>query len=189
MIIISIYSGRFDVSDTFADRDDDFIKNSCIYLGDNPIPLQIENHHDLAPYYPYLIATMGSDGDKSICRLSDRSFVDAEEEEHLTWKLKDFKRYYRKCKRLKMVYEIDSAIKDVCYFAPDTADREIAKRVFLYGEKATIDGLHDAVHEHYRKTLFDEMVRLGWDERTAGYWIWKDWRYLIKQEGNDTMDG
>ena len=50
------------------------------------------------------------------------------------------------------------------------------------GDKATIDGIHDYMHELYRKKLLDEMVRLGWDEGLATYWIWKDWREVYEEE-------
>ena len=189
VIIISRYSGRCDVADHFSDRTNEYIRNSRFYLADNPIPLRIENRHDLAPYYPYLVASMGSYQDGCVCQLTDRSYIDAEEEEHLEWKLRDFHKYYRKCKRAKIPFNAEAALEKCCFFEPTDVDREIAERVGLYGKKATIEGLHDSIHEHYRQTLFDEMIRLGWDERTAGYWIWKDWRYLIKQEGDDTMDG
>ena len=33
-----------------------------------------------------------------------------------------------------------------------------------------------------RKKLLDEMVRLGWDEGLATYWIWKDWREVYEEE-------
>ena len=189
MIIISRYSGKCDCHDYFDDRTDDYIKNSKIYLGDNPIPLRIENQHDLAPYYPYLVASMGADKDGCVCHLTDRSYVDSEEEEHLGWKLRDFKKYYRKCKRTKIPYDVDTALKKCCFFEPKEVDRQIAERVGMYGEKATIEGLHDDMHQYYRQRLFDEMIRLGWDERAAGYWIYKDWKWLIKKEGNDAMNG
>ena len=68
---------------------------------------------------------------------------------------------------------------------PNGVEQEIAKRVAEDGEKATIDGLHDYMHEYYRYKLLDEMIRLGWDKRRAKFWIWRDWQMLIEEEKDD----
>lgn len=115
--------------------------------------------------------------------ISKESFIDAEEREHLTWKLEDVKRYWRSCKRKKIKFDIEKATRLISFFGtPNGIEQEIAGRVAKDGDKATIDGLHDYMHEYYRKKLLDEMVRLGWDEGLATYWIWKDWREVYKEE-------
>ena len=65
---------------------------------------------------------------------------------------------------------------------PNGVEQEIAKRVAEDGEKATIDGIHDYMHELYRNKLLEEMIRLGWDRRVAKYWIWKDWGKVLREE-------
>ena len=153
-----------------------------IYLGDNPVPLRINSQHDLAPYYPYIVVLGGWADGRGVFRLTERSFVDTEEEEHLNWKLRDFKKYRRRCKRNKVEYDEEQALKAICWFPPTDVDREIAHRVGVFGEKATIVGLNDPIHEYYRSELFSKMIELGWDERRARYWIWKDWTIVQNKE-------
>ena len=116
------------------------------------------------------------------CKITRRSFVDIEEEEHLSWKIRDFQKYWRKCNREKKPYIETEAIKKVCWSQPTEVDEEIAHRVAMYGAEATIDDLHDMIHEHFRNELLNEMINLGWDKRIAKYWIWKDWKMLIERE-------
>lgn len=170
------------------DVTDEYLQNSNIYIGDNIIPLRINNQHDLAPYYPYLVG-IGSwrDGHAEI-RLSTESFIDAEEREHLTWKLEDVKRYWRSCKRKKIPYDVEKAQKLISFFGvPNGIEVEIAERVAEDGDKATIDGLHDYMHEYYRNKLLEEMIRLGWDKFRAKLWIWKDWEKAYEEE--EEMNG
>lgn len=167
-----------------GDATDEYLQNSNIYIGDNIIPLRINNQHDLAPYYPYLVG-IGSwrDGHAEI-RLSTESFIDAEEREHLTWKIENVKRYWRRCKQRKRPYDEDEAAKRISFLRePEDVEREIAKRVAEDGDKATIDGIHDYMHELYRNKLLEEMIRIGWNKRRAMYWIWKDWS-IFKEEDN-----
>lgn len=179
---MSSYSGKYDVADYFEGCSDEELRNSDIYIGDNPVPLRIENQHDLAPYYPHLI-TIGSwcEG-RASCWITERSFVDFSEEEHLGWKLRDFQRYWRRCKRNKKDYIEEEAIAKICWFEPTDVDREIAHRVAMYGNKATVEGLHDELHEFYRRELLEKMVELGWDEGKAKIWIWKDWTIVQNKE-------
>ena len=90
------------------------------------------------------------------------------------------KKYYRKCKRMKIPYDMDEAVKQSSLFTSSDIDREIAKRVGEQGNKATIDGLRLLLHDYYRKELFTEMVRLGWSKEQADYWIWNDVKRLYK---------
>lgn len=166
-----------------GDATDEYLQNSNIYIGDNIIPLRINNQHDLAPYYPYIVG-IGSwrDGHAEI-RLSTESFIDVEEREHLTWKLNNVLRYWRMCKRNKTPYNVDIAAQSISFpGTPNGIEQEIAERVARDGDKATIDGLRDYMHEYYRKELLEEMVRLGWDRRRAKYWLWKDWKMLKEDE-------
>lgn len=169
--------------DHLGDATDEKLQNSNIYIGDNPIPLRINNQHDLAPYYPYLIGIGGwGDGHYNL-RISTMSFIDEEERDHLTWKLNDVKRYWRSCKRKKIPYDIEKATQLISFFGmPNGIEQEIAERVEKDGDKATIDGIHDYMHELYRNKLLEEMIRLGWDKRVAKYWIWKDWGKVFREE-------
>ena len=179
---MSIYSGKCDVADMFEDYSDNQLQQCNFYLNDNIVPLRIDNQHDLSPYYPYLVSYGG--GNKGIwnCHITSRSYIDIEEEEHLTWKLRDFQRYYRKCKRNKVPYVEAEAIKNCIWSNYNDIDKEIAHRVGIYGDKATIEGLHDSLYEYYREKLLNRMIELGWDKKLAKYWIWKDWGKVFREE-------
>ena len=111
------------------------------------------------------------------------SFIDEEERDHLTWKLNNVKRYWQSCKRKKIPYDIEKATQIISFFGmPNGVEQEIAERVAKDGNKATIDGIHDYMHEYYRNKLLEEMIRLGWDQRVAKYWIWKDWEKVFREE-------
>lgn len=179
---MSRFSGKCDVYDHFACEGDKYIKNAKIFLGENPIPLRINDHHDLAPYYPYIIYVGGGDKDGYFCRISERSYVDEEERETLGWVLRDLKKYHRKCKRSHVEFKEEEALKEVCWSEPKDSDCELARRVAMYGEKATTDGVHTFMGDYYRNLLLEEMMRLGWDKGTAKYWLWKDWRYLYEKD-------
>lgn len=169
--------------DHFGDATDEELQHANIYIGDNIVPLRINNQHDLAPYYPYIISMGGWSKGYAEIHLSKESFIDEEEREHLTWKLEDVKRYWRSCKRKKIPYDIEKATQIISFFGmPNGIEQEIAERVKKDGEKATIDGIHDYMHEYYRNKLLEEMIRLGWDKRVAKYWIWKDWKKAYEEE-------
>lgn len=178
---MSIYSGKCDVADWFEDYDDEMIRKSNFYISGHIVPLRIDNHHDLSPYYPYLIAVGGRDssGHSSIL-LSEESFVDSEEREMLGWKLCDIQKYYRKCKRKRINYNIDEATSQGCLFCSWDNIRRIAEIVGERGEKVTVEDLiseykiRHPMSELYRKKLFERMIELGWSEKQARYWIWKD---------------
>lgn len=177
---MSRYSGKCDVFDWFGGYDDELIRKSNFYISGHIVPLRINNHHDLAPYYPYLVVIgTGSNGYQTV-RLSEESFVDVEEREKLGWILRDIQKYYRKCKRKRIIYNIDEAISQGCLFSPGDERKRIAEIVGERGEKVTVEDLiseykiRHPMSEYYRKKLFERMIELGWSEKQAGYWIWKD---------------
>lgn len=181
---MSNVSGKCDLKDFFDGCDDEYIKNSQIFYGRLPVPLRIENRHDLSPFYPFLVASAQRDKNGCSLRISERSYVDYEEEDFLTWTLNALKRIWRRCKRKKLPYNPEEALHKIKPLMPDDG-KELAKRVEMYKEKATIEGIHDEMHEYYRNKLLDEMVALGWDKKKARYWIWNDWRVLLATEEDD----
>ena len=187
-VIMSIFSGKCDVFDWFYDKDDEYIKKCKFYTAtDYLVPLRIDNHHDLAPYYPYIVGIGGWNNDHAELYISTESYIDEEERDRLQWKLDDVKRYWRRCKRKKIPYDVEKATQIISFiWTSNGVEQEIAKRVAEDGEKATIDGLHDYIHEHYRYKLLDEMIRLGWDKRYAKWWIWKDIKYLFEGDSDES---
>lgn len=169
-----MFSGKCDCYDTLVAihkyTEDDLKNRVEIYVGNSTEPLYIENYKDLIPYYPYLISSAIFSKDKSVVRLTSESFVDEEERESLEFRLNELIKIYSRCKRKKIEFNIEDAVKDVC-FGDWNRDVicELAKRVKENGKKASIDGLHLKLHELYRETLVDEMLKNGIDPCEYGY--------------------
>lgn len=118
---------------------------------------------DLVPLYPYLISMSycdNTDSHNSVVILSSESFVDREEQEHLEYYLKDLLRVYNRCKRKKIEFNVEEAVKEV-YWGKWYKDimLELANRVKEKGKKASIDGIHLPTQEHYRQELTREIFK------------------------------
>ena len=100
------------------------------------------------------------DGEINII-LSDKSFVDIEEQEWLQLKLDILLKYRRKCKRKKQPFDRYEAERILSWRIGDKPEphvMELIDRVEELGDKATVEGIHDPMHDGMRKTLMDEMV-------------------------------
>lgn len=173
---MSRYSGKCDCFDSLViihEYTEEELKNNVkIYVGNSDIPLKIESSKDLIPFYPYLIGSAYFDNEekKSVVHLSSESFVDREERESLEFKLKRLLTIYNRCKRKKIEFNINEAVKEVAWDKYDEKIyRILAERVREKGKKATIDGLHLEMHEYYRKELVDEMNKNGLNPADYGY--------------------
>lgn len=191
MINISVYSGKCDCFDVLIMIREvtDFTKVKIYANINDLIPLRIDCKKDLIPYYPYLEVMGTGDKDGNVCIwLSQRSFVDIEEEESLTWKLNTVLRYWRKCKRKHEPFDKEEALKLISYFEDDAGYRkEIVDRVAEHGKKATIDGLHTPMHDQYREELYKTMVEAGYTDDEAYRWCfgWDRWIERAKDEKHD----
>lgn len=120
---------------------------------------------DLIPYYPYIIAFAAcnnKDSHNSIVVLSMESHVDCEEKEILEWYMRDLQKIYRRCKRKKIEFDVEEAVKEVSWHSNIDVIRELAQRVKQYGKKATTEGIHLPFYEkYYRQELVDEMLKHG----------------------------
>lgn len=180
MINMSVFSGKCDVYDHFAmgDNPEEEIKNTNIYIWGNDNRrhlLRVDTIKDLAKYYPYLIACGTWADGKGIIELSSRSFIDREEEEHISWQIKDVLKYWRKCKRNKIPFDEEECYRTVNYWRDnDAALKEIISRVAKDGDKATFKGIHKPMWEHYRKAWFEELVSLGYGEFEAFCWCFNE---------------
>lgn len=167
-------SGKCDFQDTVeiygADK---LIREYKIYAADNDvIPLKFEKPADLIAYYPYLVAEMYG---KNI-HLSCRSYIDSEEEEMLGWRMEEVKRIYRRCKRKKVPFDRNEAENLLSLWT--FPEKEIIDRVEELGEKATIEGIHNPMHDQMRKEWYELMVNNGWDKQTAYRWVYGWSRFL-----------
>lgn len=118
---------------------------------------------DLIPLYPYLAvfcAVDNTDPKTSVICLSRESFVDSEEREILEWRLKNLLRIYNRCKRKKIEFDVEDALKEIVWRGYNEEPyRELANRVKEKGKRATIDGIHLKMHEYYREQLVSEMLK------------------------------
>lgn len=120
-----------------------------------------------------------ADSNNSVVCLSSRSFVDEEEEDRLLLYLKQLLRIYNRCKRKKTEFNVEEAVKEVCWLNYNKEQiTELAQRVKEKGKKASIDGIHLAMSEHYRQVLVDEMIRNDLNPADYGYE-----RFVTNKEG------
>lgn len=183
---MSKFSGKCDFYDHIEIFGVDNTLSSDIYIGRNIIPFRFETEKDLIPYYPYLIAMSAWDNEtkKGMIILSEESFVDREEKEHLTYSLNHLLRYYNKCKRNHIPYDPDEAVSAVWGDSYGTAhDKVLAERVLQYGKKATIDGVHTKYHQYLRDGLYQEMIDNGYNPFKTWYWVYNEYnKELLNNE-------
>ena len=136
---------------------------------------------DLVPYYPHLVSMAHYDNKNprnSLVIISPKSYVDENEKDFLEWYLKDLLKIYRRCKRKKIEFNVDDAVKEVCWHDYNKEEIvELANRVKEKGKKATIDGIHLPFNEkYYRQELVNEMLKYGLDPCEYG-----DYERFIKE--------
>lgn len=136
---------------------------------------------DLVPYYPHLVS-MACYNNKtprsSVVILSPESYIDSKERDNLEWYLKDLLKIYRRCKRKKVEFNVDDAVKEVCWNDYNKKEIiELANRVKERGKRASIDGIHLPFNEkYYRQELVNEMLKYGLDPCEYG-----DYERFIKE--------
>lgn len=161
MNVISRYSDKCDFADHIEIFGVENVLKADIYVGDTKI--DAKGYNDLIPYLPHIICiSCGSKDGGSYIKLTEKSQVDIHEEETLGWYLRDLLKIYNRCKRKKIEFNVEDAVKEVCW---NNYNKEIitnlANRVKEHGKKATIDGLHTFLNEYYRENLVDEMLKYG----------------------------
>ena len=172
---MSIYSGRCDCFDSLIAinqyTEEELKNNVKIFIGSDEEPLKVESYKSLIPYYPYLIVASYHNGKDrtAIINLSNESFVDREERERLDFYLKQLIKIYNRCKRKKIEFNVDEAVKEVYWISNKEAITELAERVKRDGKKATVDGIHLDIHEYYRQELVNEMIKNGINAADYGY--------------------
>ena len=165
-----MYSGKCDFYDYIEiHQDKDSILNAKIYVGDSNTPLEVHSMVDLIPYYPYIISVGAHNGKDHFIRLTSKPYTDIEEEDSLKFYLELLLKYYRKCKRKKIEFDVDEAVKSLSFSFNQDVIRELAERVKKYGKKATYEGLHLVSKDFYRKELVDEMLINGLNPADYGY--------------------
>jgi hypothetical protein len=151
---MSKYSGKCDFYDVIEIHGIDKILNSRVFVGDEEVFLKSEK--DCIKYYPYVVSTSHTDKDGGTFHLTDRSWVDIEEEGMLKIYLNIFVRYFNKCKRNNIEYKIEDAVKQTLS-NDEKAVLELANRVKDNGKKATYEGVHLKLYDYYRNLLNDKL--------------------------------
>lgn len=181
---MSCYSGKADCYDYLIAinryTDEELKNNVDIYIGDIKTPLKIQSRKDLIPCYPHLVTASFHDNEsrKATIYISSESWVDREERDNLRFILKDILRIYNRCKRNKIEFDVEEAVKQVTWNGwNEDAYRELANRVAKSGKKATIDGIHLKMHEYYRQELVNCMIENGLNPCRYG-----DYERFVKKE-------
>lgn len=181
-------SGKCDFEDTISiwSPEEILAKYKIYAYGHDLVPLWFQTPKDLVPYYPYLVITMGAEKNKGgIIHLSSESFIDREEQEQLGSMLQRVQKYWRKCKRNKVPFDKEEALRLCAYnMPPESYEGEIVDRVAELGNKATIDGIHDGYHDRMRNELYKLMLEYGWGEDESYRWVygWDRWLKKTKME-------
>lgn len=179
---MSLFSGKCDCFDCMVmigcsnstketiEKDvQEYLSKTDIYIGyDNfrlRIKADIKTYKDLVPCFPKLeLMSCGSKDGRTVV-LSEYSFAEKENERMWKSNLDTLLRYYRKCKRKKIEFDEATALKMICHLDYKINECvELVNRVKKNGEKATIDDLGGGMIEHYRKYLYEECIRVGYNE-------------------------
>lgn len=174
---MSKFSGKCDVYDSIVmirEATDLSRYKFYIWVGDRYHKLDIKDFKDLSKYYPYLIGVMVADKEGATVVLSQNSFIDTEEREHIGWYLRDALAAYKRAKRKHETFSAEKYCDEYIWEPNKELKRIVAERVERDGLNANIDGLHDRIHNHFRKEWYEEMVRLGWSEVEAERWVYPD---------------
>lgn len=192
---MSEYSGKCDLADHFCmlgsgDHTEENINAEIartdfyIYHDNKRHRLDIHNYKDLVPYFPYIIGVgaFNSTSGRNMIIVSSKSWVDTEEEDHLTWVLENAKREYRRCKRKKIPFDAD-AWYEKSVWNKESEKKEIIDRVAKYGEKATIEGIHCLFYDKWdRVRLAQEMSRVGYSDFEISQWVYQGRDYNWRAE-------
>lgn len=182
---MSMFSGKCDCYDgmvaigcegsteeTLKKNVEKYLAKTDIYIGFNNYKLKIKadikTYKDLVPCFPKLEIIRCSNNEKNVIVLSEYSFAEKENEKIWKTNLDILLRYYRKCKRKKIPFDKDEALKILCGMTYEVDEHiKLIDRVMEHGEKATVDGLSTIMVEHYRKYLYEECLDAGYDEADA----------------------
>lgn len=172
---MSKYCGKYDFYDSCHMHGEADYSKIKVFIYDKygrAHRLKIDNEYDAVKYYPYLICASSGDGNCRNIFLSTNNYIDVEEEKMLQCSLDLFIKYYRSCKRKKIPFNKDEAIKKYVFGEPNDEDIILVNRVEELGEKATIDGIHRPYCEYERNEWKEAMVELGYSELEARMWIY-----------------
>lgn len=190
---MSIFSGKCDVYDHFCmigcdenTTEEDIekeIKNTNFYIRTRDGKrhrLMINCIRDLVPYYPYLIVVGAFSNSHSTIELSNRSFVDSEEDEIMSWRLNDLKRIYRRCKREKKEFNFDYVKKVQGDFLTSDPNYKLMIKIVSDNKDNTCindlykNNIHNHMSEYYRNELYETMIAYGYSKIESYNWCFNE---------------
>lgn len=146
---MSHFTGRSDFADTctihYSPKE---IAQATIYMGNAKV--EIKDEKDLIPYYTNLVSMMNSRrGQTPVIHLASESYIDREEVEHLSWRVRDAIYTARKAKKNKQKLTVDMlAENDILKL---DADKKVWKQILDVLEK------HPEVIKFHLSKNFNEM--------------------------------
>jgi len=167
---MSQFSGKCDLYDSVVMIGRYDIDKIQLYItkDERNYPIKLNEPRDLIPYYPY-VPYLSFCHDGVYKAYLSGSWIDYEETDMLTWQLNDILREYRRCKRKKIPFDTSRL--------SDWNDKRIIERVKEQGEKATIEGIHRPMHNHWRKALAEEMERNGYTDAEIINFVYPEARF------------
>lgn len=150
---ISKWTGKCDFADDceMIHNPQEIIEKSKIYLGDARV--MIKGEKDLIPYYTHLVASASYNKEKgNIINLSRDSFINSEEREFLSWKIRNVITTFRKAKKEKVEVTLD-------YLK--------AQKYYCHGE----DIIYLAIIDKMKNNMDLIKVHLPKDYRECSYFI------------------
>lgn len=166
--IISKFTGKCDFFDTCCviRNPQEIIEKSKIYLGDARV--MIKEEKDLIPYCTHLVASASYNKEcGNVIHLSRDSFINSEEREHLSWKIRDIISAFRKAKKEKVEVTLDY----------------IKSQEYYWGNEK--DFIWSALIDKIKNNMDLIKVHLPKDYRKCSYFI-SEW--LIPNYFNDIHD-
>ncbi len=144
----------------------EIIEKSKIYLGDARV--MIKEEKDLIPYYTHLVAMASYNKEiGNVIHLSKESFIDREEKEFLSWRIRDVITTFRKAKKEKVEVTLDYL--------------KVQKYYWSYSE----DVVYSAIIDKIKNNMDLIKVHLPKDYRECNYFI-NEW--LIPNYFSDIHD-
>lgn len=169
---MSKYSGKCDFADTWEILGDR-MKNAKVYYGNNIVPLRIDNVKDAMPYFPFIVSSMASSEETTTIYLAERSYVDETNERWMDSCWKTVKKAYKKRAKngVPTIDDILTAIGDTAWNR-ETYEKMASALVSSGGKGDRPKNLFAPCLEHYRTSLYEDLVSAGYDENIAYRWVY-----------------
>ena len=166
---MSKFSGKCDLYDEmFAINTDPEYRRKSVFII-NGTAISNTCDRDLVPYYPFVCCAGAGNKDAWKGTYTDRPWYDIEDEQTLTWLMKDIKKYYKQCEKKHTQFDMD-ALFDRSPFSQNYVDqvKKLIRLVAQDGMKAKIPSIPGEIRlpsrDCFRNELKAEMLASGYTE-------------------------